>query len=187
MRSAIRRANLICPHTVTALIECLSWGIGDLRIADFQHLRSGRVRHSNCDSEYRSGRSTTDEHKHFAGRGPDSVLSSNSESIEQSGMTFVAKENSALASLYGRIDIDSSPAVRDRLITVLQSPLPRTVSIDLSAVTHIDSSGVATLIEALKIARHCKTELRLQGLNDRLHRLFEATGILSLFNEGIEK
>ena len=61
------------------------------------------------------------------------------------------------------------------------------MSIDLSAVTHIDSSGVATLIEALKIARNCKTELRLQGLHDRLHRLFEATGILSLFNEGIRQ
>ena len=127
------------------------------------------------------------EHEHFAGRGPDSVLSNNSESIEKSGMKIVANENGALASLYGRIDIDSSPAVRDQLIALLQVPHPRTVSIDLSGVTHIDSSGVATLIEALKIARQCKTELRLQGLNDRLHRLFDATGILSLFNEGIRR
>jgi len=115
------------------------------------------------------------------------VLSNNSESIEKSGIKIVANENGALASLYGRIDIDSSPAVRDQLIALFQVSHPRTVSIDLSGVTHIDSSGVATLIEALKIARHCKTELRLQGLNDRLHRLFEATGILSLFHEGIEK
>jgi anti-sigma B factor antagonist len=115
------------------------------------------------------------------------VLSSHSESIEKSEMRIVANENGALASLYGRIDIDSSPAVRDQLIALFQVPHPRTVSIDLSGVTHIDSSGVATLIEALKIARQCKTELRLQGLNDRLHRLFEATGILSLFNGDIEK
>jgi anti-anti-sigma factor len=115
------------------------------------------------------------------------VLSNNSERIEKSGMKTVANENGALASLYGRIDIDSSPAVRDQLIALLQGQHPRRVSIDLSGVTHIDSSGVATLIEALKIARNCKTQLRLQGLHDRLHRLFEATGILSLFNEGIER
>ena len=115
------------------------------------------------------------------------MLSNNSESVEKSGMNIVADENSALASLYGRIDIDSSPAVRDQLIALLHAPHPRTVSIDLSGVTHIDSSGVATLIEALKIARNCKTELTLQGLHDRLHRLFEATGILSLFNGGVEK
>jgi anti-anti-sigma factor len=115
------------------------------------------------------------------------VLSNNGESIEKSGMKIVANENGALGSLYGRIDIDSSPAVRDQLIALLHAPHPRTVSIDLSGVTHIDSSGVATLIEALKIARNCKTELRLQGLHDRLHRLFEATGILSLFNGGFER
>ena len=115
------------------------------------------------------------------------MLSNNSESIEKSGMKTVAGENGALASLYGRIDIDSSPAVRDQLIALLHAPHPRTVSIDLSGVTHIDSSGVATLIEALKIARNCETELRLQGLHDRLHHLFEATGILSLFNDGIRR
>ena len=112
------------------------------------------------------------------------MLSNNSESIEKSGIKTVTNENGALASLYGRIDIDSSPAVRDQLIAFLHGPHPSTVSLDLSGVTHIDSSGVATLIEALKIARNRKTELRLQGLHDRLHRLFEATGILPLFNDG---
>jgi len=115
------------------------------------------------------------------------VLSNNSESIEKSGTKTVASENGSLTSLYGRIDIDSSPAVRDQLIALLNTPHARTVSIDLSGVTHIDSSGVATMIEALKIARNCETELRLQGLHDRLHRLFEATGILSLFNDGIRR
>jgi anti-sigma B factor antagonist len=56
------------------------------------------------------------------------------------------------------------------------------VSIDLSAVTHIDSSGVATLIEVLRIARTQNIEMQLQGLEGRLLRLFESTGILSLFN-----
>ena len=115
------------------------------------------------------------------------MLSNNSERIEKSGMKIAANENGALASLYGRIDIDFSPAVRGRLLALFEAPHPKIVSVDLSGVTHIDSSGVATLIEALKIARNCKTELRLQGLHDRLHRLFDATGILSLFNEGIRR
>lgn len=115
------------------------------------------------------------------------MLSNNSESMNTSGMKTVANEHCVLASFHGRIDIDSSPAVRDQLIALLKAPHLRIVSIDLSDVTHIDSSGVATLIEALKMARHCETELRLQGLHDRLHRLFEATGILSLFNEGLRR
>jgi anti-sigma B factor antagonist len=94
----------------------------------------------------------------------------------------VASEDGSLVCLHGRIDIDSSPALRDRLLALLQSPHPSVVNIDLSAVDHIDSSGIATLIDALKIARGHKTELRLQGLHDRLLRLFESTGILGLFN-----
>jgi anti-anti-sigma factor len=112
----------------------------------------------------------------------NSVLSDNSESSDKAEINIVASEDGTLACLYGRIDIDSSPALRGRLLALLQAPHPKIVSIDLSAVTHIDSSGVATLIEVLKIARGNKTELRLQGLHDRLLLLFEVTGILSLFN-----
>ncbi len=112
---------------------------------------------------------------------------SNHDPMSQPGLEIVACEHDAVARLKGRIDIDSSPAVRDRLIAFLQAPHPRLVRIDLSGVTHIDSSGVATLIESLKIARNSETELRLQGLHDRLRRLFEATGILSLFNPGSQQ
>ena len=84
--------------------------------------------------------------------------------------------------LSGRIDIDSSPAFRDQLLALLRKPNTRTVSINLSAVSKIYGSGIATLIEALKIARAGKTELRLQGLHDELLRVFEFTGLVSLFN-----
>ncbi len=109
------------------------------------------------------------------------------ESVDRPGIDIVETKDGALASLTGRIDMESSPALREQLIGLLHAPHSKTVSIDLSGVTHLDSSGVATLIEALKIARNCKTELRLQGLHDRLRHLFEATGILSLFNEGSER
>ena len=112
-------------------------------------------------------------------------MSDDTKSIGKPEIKIVAGKDGALAYLCGRIDIDSSPALRDRLLALLQAPYPKMVSIDLSAVTHIDSSGVATLIELLKIARSYKTELRLQGLHDRLLRLFEATGILSIFNGSV--
>jgi anti-sigma B factor antagonist len=87
-----------------------------------------------------------------------------------------------LASLCGRIDIDSSPAIRDQLLALLNAPHPRGLIIDFSSVIHIDSSGVATLVETLKTALAHKTEIKLQGLPTRLLRLFEVTGILALFN-----
>jgi anti-sigma B factor antagonist len=102
--------------------------------------------------------------------------------VDNTEMNVVISRDGAAVSLRGRIDIDSSPAVRERLLALLNAPHPHAVTIDLSALRHIDSSGVATLIEALKIARAHKTEMRLQGIEDRLLRLFEITGILSLFN-----
>ena len=112
------------------------------------------------------------------------MLGNNGKRVDKPEI-LVTSNDGALACLYGRIDIDSSPVLRERLLALLHSSHPNVVSIDLSAVSHVDSSGVATLIEALRIARGHKTKLRLQGLHDRLHRLFEATGILSLFNEGM--
>ena len=110
----------------------------------------------------------------------------NSESNETLGVRIVAGENHALASLQGRIDMDSSPAVRRQLLAFFKAPHPPMFSIDLSGVTHIDSSGIATLIEALRIARKSNTDVKLQGLKGRLLRLFEATGILQLFNGSME-
>lgn len=107
--------------------------------------------------------------------------------VDRLEIDIVDNENGSLVSLRGRIDIDSSPALRDQLNALLHAPSPTRVSIDLSGVTHVDSSAVATLVEALRIARSCQTDLRLQGLQDRLLRLFEVTGILELFNGSVPR
>jgi anti-anti-sigma factor len=57
----------------------------------------------------------------------------------------------------------------------------RVVFLDLSEVEYHDSSGVATLIEGLKIAIRSKGKLCLKGLQGRPLHFFEATGIMTLF------
>jgi anti-sigma B factor antagonist len=86
-------------------------------------------------------------------------------------------ENGALVRLSGRLHIDSSPALRERL---LAKP-PEAITVDLTDVLYVDLSGVATLIEALKIARNRKSTLRLEGLHGPLLHQFEVTGLLALF------
>ena len=110
------------------------------------------------------------------------MRSDNNQNAGMPEINVVEKNDSAVVSLAGRFDIDSSPALRERLLAVLKSRGQERVSVDLSAVTNIDSSAIATLIEALKIANAYRTELRLQGLHDELLRVFEFTGILYLFN-----
>jgi anti-anti-sigma factor len=89
----------------------------------------------------------------------------------------------AIVRLKGRIDVDSSPDVRDHLQAVLsRDPLPHAVTVDISDLSSIEASGIATLIEALKVARHCEIRFQLEGHGSVL-QLFESTGLLALFDK----
>ena len=83
--------------------------------------------------------------------------------------------------LRGRLDIDSSPEFRDRLLATLRAETQKFVVIDFAEVIYMDSSGLATLIEGLKVARACQSKLCVEGLQGRLLHLFEVAGVLSLF------
>jgi len=93
-------------------------------------------------------------------------------------------EEGSTVRLRGRLNIDSSPAFRDRLLAILQAQSPQAVIVDFSDVSYFDSSGIATLIEGLKMARQRQTTLCLCGLQGRLLHLFEVTGISTLFEKG---
>ena len=92
-------------------------------------------------------------------------------------------EEGITLSLCGRLNIDSSPALRDRLLAMLQAQSPSALIVDFSNVSYVDSSGIATLIEGLKMARQRQTTLCVQGLQGRLFHLFEVTGMSTLFEK----
>ncbi|WP_263358593.1 STAS domain-containing protein [Acidicapsa ligni] len=88
-----------------------------------------------------------------------------------------------LLSLTGKVTIDSSPDLRNHLLEVLGDASLEQVSVDLKGVSYLDISGIATLLEALKIARARKTRLLLTGLQDRPRYLLEVSGLLPFFEE----
>lgn len=90
----------------------------------------------------------------------------------------------ALVRLHGRLGIDSSPTLRDRLLAILHEQPPKTIIVDLTQVSFIDAAGIATLLEALKIARNRQATLCLKGLQGRMVRLFEVTGLQAVFETG---
>ena len=105
----------------------------------------------------------------------DSSISTIEIAVDHSGTDTIVRLN-------GRVDVDSSPDVRDRLRAILLSdPLPHSVTLDLSDVISIEASGIATLIEALKVARHREIRFHLQG-HGSVFRLFESAGLLALFD-----
>ena len=104
------------------------------------------------------------------------------DKLHKPEMEIAISADGTLARIAGHIDMESSPALRDGLRELFATLRPKLVSIDLSGVTQMDSSGIATLIEALKIAASHNANIRLQGLKGGLLELFQSTGILSLFN-----
>jgi len=98
------------------------------------------------------------------------------------GITVLQNDDEVLVRLNGRIDVDSSPDLRDRLLAILSDELmPHAITVDLAGVPYIETSGIATLVEALRIARHHAAIFCLQGLSGSVLRLFEVTGVLALF------
>ena len=85
--------------------------------------------------------------------------------------------------LRGRLNIDSSPDFRDRLLAILRAQPPGIVTVDMTDVSYIDASGIATLIEGLRIAHNRGLTLGLNGLQDRLVNLFKVSGVLALFEK----
>lgn len=72
----------------------------------------------------------------------------------------------------GDVDITGSPVLRDA-IREAQQAKPRRMVIDLAHVPYMDSSGLATLVEAMKNAKPAGTQLVLCAMHDKVRAIFE--------------
>jgi anti-sigma B factor antagonist len=79
-------------------------------------------------------------------------------------------------SIQGRVTIETSSEMRRVIAEALRS-IPRAVAIDFSGVTYLDTSGLATLLEASRIARQQGTRLVVEGLHDQPRDLLHFTQI----------
>ncbi len=80
----------------------------------------------------------------------------------------------------GEIDLGRTPALRVVLMDAMKGR-PSRLILDLADVTYMDSSGVATFIEAMGISRKNKTVLVLCNLQDRVQSIFEIARLEMVF------
>jgi anti-sigma B factor antagonist len=81
----------------------------------------------------------------------------------------VELSDALVIELLGDIDLDSSPAARKVLLDAVERSRP--VFVDLSAVTYIDSSGIASLIEAFQRARKVGVPFMLTEVAEPVRRV----------------
>ena len=80
---------------------------------------------------------------------------------------YPVKENGgySVVHLTGEVDLNCSPEVRKVILDCLRGDNP--LLIDLSAVTYIDSSGIASLVEGYQVSRTLNLDFGLVGVSDR--------------------
>lgn len=82
--------------------------------------------------------------------------------------------------LEGEIDMRVAPQLRKILHDILREA-PGEVVVDMKGVPFIDSSGVATLVEALRIQMNGQRALRIENPNESVYYTFKITQLTKIF------
>jgi anti-sigma B factor antagonist len=91
-------------------------------------------------------------------------------------------QNALVIDLKGAVDLFSSPKMRSAILEAINTgDVPR-VAINLSEVGYIDSSGIASLVEGLQLARTKKCRLILFGLQHGAREVLELSRLDKVFD-----
>ena len=86
-----------------------------------------------------------------------------------------------IVDVTGDITLYNSPEVRKILLELLRERRVPRVILNLKNVKYIDSAGVASLVEGLKISRDLKSRFALYGLSSSAREVLELTRLIKIF------
>ncbi len=92
---------------------------------------------------------------------------------------IVEKQGASIVVFSGEIDLETSPSARKTLLKCFENN--GNVIVDLSRVTYIDSSGVASLVEALQAAKKNGSRLSLAAVSEPTRRVLELARLDKVF------
>ncbi len=87
----------------------------------------------------------------------------------------------SIVQIDGEVDLYSSPELRTKLME-LTGAKEKAIIVDLLNVKYMDSSGVATLVEALQQVGKYKGRLMLANLRDAVKDVFELSRLDKVFD-----
>lgn len=95
-------------------------------------------------------------------------------------MSTYSLNDSAVVSVHGEVDYHSSPLLRQQIMELLGQG--RRLIVDMSAVSFVDSSGIASLVEGLQYARGRQLSFALAGVQDGPMRVLHLTRLDTVFD-----
>ena len=81
----------------------------------------------------------------------------------------------------GDVTLYNSPEIRKVLMDALNKKGHPRVVVNMTGVNYIDSAGVASLVEGLKLARSLSSSFALYGLNKHPREVLELTRLIKVF------
>ena len=95
-------------------------------------------------------------------------------------MAKASPTQTGILALEGDIDMHRSPEVKETLEPLIAQKVPR-ILVDFSAVTYIDSSGLATMIETLQRIQSYGGKFAMFGLRESVRSVFEIARLDQIF------
>lgn len=86
----------------------------------------------------------------------------------------------SIVAVKGDVDLNSSRELQGELRDALKNG-PSRMIVDLGGVPYMDSSGVATLVEAMQLSRKKGTKLVLCAMGEKVQSIFEIARLDKVF------
>ena len=91
------------------------------------------------------------------------------------------KDNIGMVAVEGEVDMFTSPNLRDKLLPFFKKKV-KGIIVDLSGVSFMDSSGIATLVEGLQWSKKEKRQFILTGLGANVLNALTLTKLDHVFS-----
>lgn len=93
----------------------------------------------------------------------------------------ISQDAAIIVEIEGEVDLYSSPNLRKVLLDLTKAQ-NKQILVDLGKVKYMDSSGVATLVEALQQIGKYGGKLKLANLRDAVKDVFELSRLDKVFD-----
>lgn len=95
-------------------------------------------------------------------------------------ITKTINNNVVILKITGDVDLSNSPNLRIEFAKLIKDKAP-SILVDLSEVTYMDSSGLATLIEAMQKTTQNDGTFKLRGVTGAVKNMFEIARLNEIF------
>jgi anti-sigma B factor antagonist len=105
--------------------------------------------------------------------------------LDDTGFSYevMHEESRVVVAMQGELDLAAAPALQGELLALVARPVPA-LTLDLGAVTFLDSSGLGALYRTRQAAEEQGIPLRLVEVPDHVLRVLDVTAMAPLFELG---